>query len=163
MTPHRTGASLPRRLAWLLPAVGLAAGCGTTPRLPDRTAAPGSTTGAPRPGDHEGFLVAAHELDTWNAVGQPIVRTDGIRLDARSEMLDLHVVQYRGQDVLLITRGVPLQPGAREPATRVLAIAKDGAPTGDATTRALLDMLQRELPEEIARIRALQAPETGSR
>lgn len=139
----------------------LLAGCATAPPAPAPAAKDGTT--AAHVVATKGFLVAAHELDTWNAVGQLIVGTDGMRLDARSEMLDLHAVHYRGEDLLILTRGVPLAPGTRAPATRVSAIARDGGAVDSAATREVLAMLERDLPAEIVRLRALQALEPAGR
>lgn len=135
----------------------LAAGCSTGPR--NAGAADGSRAVPARaPAAIEaGFVITADRLDTWNAVGQLLVRSRDVRLEGRSEMLDLHAVTYRGQDVLLLTRAVPLSPEVRTSTTRVTALAADGtALDGDAAS-ILLAMLQRDLPAEIARIRALQS------
>lgn len=149
-------------LVCCVPLAILVAGCGTAPRSPGPADA-GAAASVVSASAGEGFVVAAHELDTWNAVGQLIVRTAGMRLDARSEMLDLHAVHYRGEEVLVLTRGLPLAPGTREPATRVAAIAKDGTALDSAATRELLALLRRALPAEIARVRALQAENPGAR
>jgi hypothetical protein len=151
---------LPRssRLAGVVCAVLLlAAGCGSAPRT-DGTAdtrhvAPVQAPSAMR----DGFLITADRLDTWNAVGQLVVRSSDIRLEGRSEMLDLHAVTYRGQDVLLLTRAVPLSSDVRRSTTRVTAVARNGAALDGAAAADLLTMLQRDLPAEIERIRALQA------
>lgn len=148
-------------LWWVAVAVVLLlAGCATAPRTPAPAAGAGAAPATPAVATGE-FVVAAHELDTWNAVGQLLVRMDGMRLDARSEMLDLHVVHYRGQDLLILTRGIPLADGASDPSTRVATIARDGGATDSPATRELLAILQRELPAEILRVRALQAREAA--
>lgn len=136
-------------------AVLLAAGCGTAPRLDgaaDRDAV------APAPSAMaEGFTITADRLDTWNAVGQLLVRSAGVRLEGRSEMLDLHAVRYRDQDILVLTRAVPLSGDIRRSTTRVTALARDGAAHDATAATELLLMLQQRLPAEVERVRALQA------
>lgn len=78
-------------------------------------------------------------------------------------MLDLHGVDYRGQDILLLSRAVPLSADARQATTRVTAAARNGAAIDSTAASALLTMLQRALPAEIQRVKALQAAESAAR
>lgn len=111
--------------------------------------APTTTRGA--------FLIAAGKLDTWNAIGQIVVHTDGAIYDGRAQMLDLYAVRYRGEAFMLIARGLPLSADMREPATLVTATTLSGKPIDSDAAAALLALLERELPAEIVRVRAQQA------
>lgn len=137
----------------------LGAGCGTAPRI-DGAADRDAATPAPS-AVAEGFTITADRLDTWNAVGQLLVRSAGVRLEGRSEMLDLHAVSYRGQEILLLTRAVPLSADVQRSTTRVTALARDGAAHDGAAAAELLLMLQQRLPAEIERVRALQSSARG--
>ncbi|MBJ7575856.1 hypothetical protein [Luteimonas sp. MC1828] len=150
---------LPRnsRYAWVMCAVLLAAGCSTAPRIDGAADSDRVAPVQAPPAMRDGFLITADRLDTWNAVGQLLVRSSDIRLEGRSEMLDLHAVTYRGQDILLLTRAVPLSPDVRRSTTRVSAVAGNGAALDGTAAADLLTMLQRKLPAEIERVRALQA------
>jgi hypothetical protein len=107
-------------------------------------------TGASR-GD---FTIAASMLDTWNAVGQLLVRTDGVIYDGRSQMLGIYVVRYRGEKFLIVTRAVVMQSRADGMVTQVGAVLDDGKPKDTAAAIELLGLLQRRLPAELARIAA---------
>ncbi|MBB1473582.1 hypothetical protein H5368_11095 [Luteimonas sp. MC1782] len=152
---------LPRRTRWtgaaMCTVLLLAAGCGTAPRSDGAAHNDEVAPAQPPSALRDGFLITADRLDTWNAVGQLLVRSVGVRLEGRSEMLDLHAVSYRGQDILLLTRAVPLSADIRRSTTRVTALARDGAALDGTAAAELLLMLQQRLPAEIERVRALQA------
>ncbi|HST45172.1 MAG TPA: hypothetical protein VLK29_08105, partial [Luteimonas sp.] len=124
------------------------AGCGSVPRM----TAPGDGMPVPTHGDalvDAGFVLSADRMDAWNAVGQLLVRTDGVQFEGRAEMLDLHAVRYRGAGLLVLTRAVPLSPDVPEPSVRVTARAQDAAPLDREAAHALLAHLQVALPAEI--------------
>jgi len=158
MTPSVRPSRLLLPALLLLVALGIA-GCRTPPTAsapapeaaPQPVAPPTSTRGE--------FTLAADKLDTWNAVGQIIVRTDGVTYYGRSQMLDLYTVRYRGQSFLLLTRALVLSDTIRDTTTLVTATTRDGKPIDDSASADLLAVLQRELPAEIVRVRALQAAE----
>lgn len=101
----------------------------------------------------DAFTVAGNSLDAWNAVGQMVVRSGDIRLEGRAQMLDLHAVHFRGEELLVLTRAVPLSPTVPVPTTRVAVVAQDGAASDSAAAGLLREVLRRELPAEIARLR----------
>lgn len=100
------------------------------------------------------FSVPASVLDTWNAVGQVLVRLDGVTYEGRAQMLGLYAVQYRGERFLILTRGLVVTAERQSLATEVSARLLDGKPHGSDAAVELLGMLQRRLPGEIARITA---------
>lgn len=100
------------------------------------------------------FTVPASTLDTWNAVGQVLVRLDGVTYEGRAQMLGLYAVQYRGERFLILTRGLVVTPERQTLATEVSARLLDGKPHGSDAAVELLGQLQRRLPGEIARIGA---------
>ena len=109
------------------------------------------------------FTIAAGKLDTWNAVGQIVVRTAGATYEGRSQMLDLYSVRYRGQPFLLVTRALLLSDTIKDTTTLVTARTVDGKPIDSDASAELLILLQRELPAEIERVRATQAAEAAAR
>ncbi|WP_310063018.1 hypothetical protein [Lysobacter niastensis] len=100
------------------------------------------------------FTVPASTLDTWNAVGQVLVRLDGVTYEGRAQMLGLYAVQYRGERFLILTRGLVVTAERQTLATEVSARLLDGKPHGSDAAVELLGLLQRRLPGEIARITA---------
>lgn len=135
----------------------LCVGCSTMHQPSVARHADSAAAAATRSVSHDGFLIAADRLDTWNAVGQLLVRTDGVQFEGRSEMLDLHAVRYRGEGLLVLTPAVPLSDDVRESTTRVVAAAQDGSKLDSVAASELLAMLERALPAEIAQVRATQA------
>lgn len=106
------------------------------------------------PGDAE-FTVAASMNDTWNAVGQILVRLDGVTYETRAQMLGLYSVRYRDQQMLIITRGLVMTPERQSIATEVRATDMDGKPNRTDAAIELLDLLRRHLPAEIERVAAI--------
>jgi hypothetical protein len=109
------------------------------------------------------FAIAAGKLDTWNAVGQIVVRTHGATYEGRSQMLDLYSVRYRNQPFLLVTRALLLSDTVKDTTTLVTARTLDGKPIDSDASVELLALLERELPAEIERVRATQAAEAAAR
>ncbi|MEO7477730.1 MAG: hypothetical protein ABIT64_00670, partial [Lysobacteraceae bacterium] len=69
----------PAHLRRLVAAVFLIAGCSSIPR--PQVAPPAVVIEAPAPPSN--FTIAGGELDTWNAVGQILVRLDGVTYRGR--------------------------------------------------------------------------------
>jgi hypothetical protein len=146
---------------WLLVGLCALAACATrapvheTPSTSATSIVPNVTRGE--------FTVAANKLDTWNAVGQIVMRTAGVEYQGRSQMLDLYTVRYRGQPFLLVARALPLSDTVRDTTTLVTARTPTGKPVDTDASAALLALLQRDLPAEIVRVRATQAAEAAAR
>jgi len=94
------------------------------------------------------FTITAGMLDTWNAVGQILVRTDGVAYEGRAQMLGLYDVRYRGERFLVLTRALALTSD-RQMTTRVTVALQDGKPDGSDAAIELLGLLQARLPEEL--------------
>lgn len=109
------------------------------------------------------FTIEAEELDTWNAVGQIVVRTPGVEYEGRSQMLDLYTVRYRGVPFLIITRAMLLSDEIKRTTTQVTAATREGKPIDHDVVVELLALLQRELPAEIADVRRRQAEEAKAK
>jgi hypothetical protein len=138
------------------------AGCAALPLAPTKpeTRPPEPTAPAAPPTTSRGqFNIGAGMLDTWNAVGQIVVRTDGVIYEGRAQMLGLYSVRYRGQPFLILTRALPLSDTIRSLTTQVTAASTSGKPIDSNAAAELLAVLQRELPAEIERVRARQARE----
>lgn len=114
----------------------------------------------PRPAVSRGeFTIPADMLDTWNAVGQIVVRTPGVTYEGRSQMLGLYSLRYRGEPFLVLTRALLLSDTVRNATTRVTATSPSGSPIDSEAAAELLALLRRALPAEIERVRARQAEE----
>lgn len=149
-------ALLPRRVAASLVVLALlVTACRSVPPVTgERPAVPGApSTADARRGE---FAVPASMLDTWNAVGQILVRQDGVTYEGRSQMLGLYSVRYRGERFLILTRARVLEKPTDGMLTRVGAAQQDGKPNGSAAAVELLGLLRQQLPAEIARIAAGQ-------
>lgn len=105
------------------------------------------------------FTIAADKHDTWNAVGQIAVRTPGVEYQGRAQMLDLYSLRYRGVEFFVLTKALPAAETGNRTTTRVTATTPAGRPIDHDATAHLLALLQRELPAEIASVRARQAAE----
>lgn len=99
------------------------------------------------------FTVADNMLDTWNTIGQIIVRLDGAEYETRAQMLGLYAVRYRGERFLLRTEALVLPASGQHTLTRVLALGLDGKPDRSAAAMALLEILQQRIPVEIDKYR----------
>lgn len=100
------------------------------------------------------FTIGAGMLDTWNAVGQVLVRTDGITYRGRAQMLGLYDVEFRGERFLVLTRALLVDSHGHGMSTRVSVALQDGKPDGSAAALALLYSLQARLPDELQEIAA---------
>lgn len=98
------------------------------------------------------FTVPENMLDTWNTIGQILVRTDGVQYESRAQMLGLYVIRYRNERLLIRTQAVVLGTENRTQ-TRVTALDALGKPTRSAAALAVLDLLKRRIPLEVARYR----------
>ena len=104
------------------------------------------------------FTLPAKKLDVWNAVGQIVVRTDGVEYLGRAQMLDLYSLRYRGVEFLVLTKSMTAAETGNVIRTRVTAATPAGKPIDSDATAELLGMLQRALPAEVESVRARQAP-----
>jgi hypothetical protein len=152
--PPRRPASI--CLACLAVLVSLAAGCRSTSKQGE---APPVVSGRAPAGPEEvasrgTFIVAAGTQDTWNAVGQVLVRLDGVTYEGRALMMGLYVVRYRGERFLILTRGLVVTPERHGLATEVSARPVDGKTHASLAAVELLGLLQQRLPMELALIAA---------
>lgn len=133
-------------------AIALAlAGCAQlpqTPPPPPPAAAPAPDTTPLR------FNVEAGMNDTWNAVGQILVRTPGVAYDGRAQMLGLNAIRYRGEALMLLTRALPISDTVKVLTTEVSVTTTQGKGMHSEGAAELLALLARELPAEIARVKA---------
>lgn len=150
------------RTAGVWAALLLLAGCTSTPpRVASPEALPSTTTSEPATSAGE-FTLTADPLDTWNAVGQIVVRTDDAEYESRAQMLGLYAVRYRREPFLLLVRALPLTDERRTALTEITAATHSGAPIHSDASARLLAVLQRELPAEILRVRGIQAAERAA-
>lgn len=105
------------------------------------------------------FTIEADKLDTWNAIGQIAVRTHGVEYQGRAQMLDLYSLRYHGVDFFVLTKALPAAQTGNRMTTKVTATTLAGKPLDDESVARLLAHFQRELPAEIATVRARQAAE----
>ena len=103
---------------------------------------------------HAEFSVPAGMLDTWNAVGQVLVRMDDVIYEGRAQMLGLYAVQYRGERFLIVTKGRVLKDPTDNELTLVCAILQDGKPDASDPAFELLARLEQRLPGELQVIAA---------
>ena len=140
-------ATPPVRVACLVVLLAFA-GCTTTPPTPEQI--------EPMPPSLEDtrFTIPATNLDTWNAVGQLLVRMEGVVYEGRSQKLGLYAVRYRDASFLVLTKARLLEAPHGPVLTEVSAVLPDGKPNISVAAVALLDALERQLPAELARIAA---------
>ena len=131
------------------------AGCAQRPRpsAPPAVAAPAPAT--PRPG----FTVEASKNDTWNAVGQILVRTPGVDYDGRAQMLGLYAIRYRGEPLMVLTQALPLSEAITRTTTQVTVTPRTDPAAGYDNAAALFALLERALPAELDSVRARFAAE----
>ena len=125
----------------------LVASCTTTRRVPPAPIVPAAPVGITE------FTVADNMLDTWNTIGQIIVRLDGAEYESRAQMLGIYAVRYQGERFLLRTEALVLPEAGQHTLTRVLALGLDGTPNRSPAAMALLEILQQRIPAEIDRYR----------
>lgn len=133
------------RLMCFVATVLLVAGCTSIPRQPVTPPA----VVIPPPAN---FTIAASELDTWNAVGQLLVRMDGVTYEGRAQKLGLYAVEYRGEKFLIFTRALLLSSEIKNLTTEVRTALQNGKPNSSAPAIELLGLLQARLPAELIRI-----------
>lgn len=105
------------------------------------------------------FSIEAGMNDTWNAVGQILVRTPGVRYDGRAQMLGLYAIRYRGEPLMMLTRGLPLSDTVSRLTTEVTVTTTQGKPMHSDSAAELLALVARELPAEIESVQARFAAE----
>jgi hypothetical protein len=132
---------------------GILAACASHPPTP---AAPESVATTPTITRGQ-FTLHATPLDTWNAVGDIVVRTPAASYDSRARMMGLYSVRYREQPLLILVRPLLLSDTVHELTTEVTARTPGGAAIDSDIAAELLGILQRELPAEIERVHARQA------
>ena len=155
---------LSAKAAGLCGLVMLVAGWGSDPpataERPEAAEVP-SVVSAPI-SSHSEFVVPAGMLDTWNAVGQIVVRLDGVTYEGRAQMLGLYAVQYRGERFLILTKARVLQSPTDNELTYVRALLQGGGPNHGTPAVELMSQLEQRLPMELARIAAGEAgPQTA--
>jgi uncharacterized membrane-anchored protein len=92
--------------------------------------------------------------DTWNAIGQILVRTPGVAYDGRAQMLGLNAIRYRGEALILLTRALPLSDTIKTLTTEVALTTTQGKAMHSDGAAELLALLARELPAEIESVKA---------
>ena len=107
------------------------------------------------------FSVAAGSNDTWNAVGQILVRTPGVHYEDRSQMLGLYSIRYRGAPMRILVRALPLSDAIRDRTTEVAVALPQAEPAANADASALMALLARELPAEVESVKARFAAEAA--
>jgi len=107
----------------------------------------------PVPADGGAFTVAESMLDTWNTIGQILVGLEGVGYEGRAQMLGLYVVRYRDEHFLVRTRALPVEVAGQGLRTRVDALGPQGQPVRSQAATALLQVLARRVPVEVARYR----------
>lgn len=128
------------------------AGCATAPPMADGKGVDDAPSAVEAPLTE--FTVPADMLDTWNAVGQILVRAEGVTYESRAQMLGLYAVQYRGERVLVLTRAQVMQAAGDGVLTRVYAAGPNGSQSTSPAASELLSILRQRLPEELALIAA---------
>ena len=142
--------------------LGLMSGCGAIPEPraepPPAAAATASVAEShPEVDAARGeFTTPASMLDTWNAVGQILVRLEGVGYEGRAQMLGIYAVRFRGERLLIVTRALVMRSPAQGMSTKVGAALLDGKPSGSAAAVELLGLLQSRMPAELARIAAIE-------
>lgn len=127
--------------------VWLVASCATTSRVPPPPVVPVTPAGITE------FTVTDNMLDTWNTIGQIIVRLDGAKYESRAQMLGIYAVRYQGERFLLRTEALVLPAAGQHTLTRVAALGLDGKPNHSPAAMALLEILQQRIPVEIGKYR----------
>lgn len=135
------------------------AACAQLPRKADTVEPPHSVDAATAEPTPLRFSIEAGMNDTWNAVGQILVRTPGVRYDGRAQMLGLYALRYRGEPLMMLTRALPLSDTVSRLTTEVTVTTTQGKPTHSDGAAELLALLARELPTEIESVKARFAAE----
>lgn len=135
------------RLFWFVAIVSLVTGCVSTPA--PKVAPPVVVEVPPPPAN---FTIHASELDTWNAIGQLLVRMDGVTYEGRAQKLGLYAVEYRGEKFLILTKALWLSSEVKTLTTDVRTALPTGKPNSSAPAIELLALLEARLPAELLRI-----------
>jgi hypothetical protein len=109
------------------------------------------------------FNVEASANDTWNAIGQILVRTPGVTYDGRAQMLGLNAIRYRGEALMLLARALPLSDTIKTLTTEVTVTTAQGKAMHSDGAAELLALLARELPAEIESVKAGLAAQEKAR
>jgi hypothetical protein len=145
----RSDRLVPRRELPCLAALLLLTSSCMPPAGTRRAAAPaGVASPVPRTGE---FIVAANVLDTWNTIGQVLVRLQGVTYEGRAQMLGLYTVRYRGEPLLIHAGAMVIEHPGDGLRTRVKALTPGGAPLHSAAAVELLDVLASQVPAQIDR------------
>lgn len=115
-----------------------------------RTETPPVIVPAPEPAE---FVFADNLNDTWNTVGQILVRLPGVEYESRSQIMGLYTVRYRGETLLVRTQALVLEQPSDGVRTRIAALSVDGLPNTSAVAHELLAALEQRLPLEIEKYR----------
>jgi len=137
------------RLMLPVAAMSIIAGCSSTPP-PKKTMPPAVVIEESAPPAR--FTIHAPELDVWNAVGQLLVRMEGVTYETRAQKLGLYAVEYRGEKFLILTKALLLSSEITSLTTEVRGALPTGKTSSSAPARELLDLLQARLPAELIRI-----------
>lgn len=147
----RTALSIPLVLVFVLAFALVLGGCAQQPRKPEPAPQVAAPAAEPTP---LRFNIAAGMNDTWNAVGQILVRTHGVSYDGRAQMLGLNAIRYRGEALMLLTRALPISDTIRTLTTEVTVTTTKGSAMHSEGAAELLALLARELPAEIESVKA---------
>ena len=99
------------------------------------------------------FVFADNLNDTWNTVGQILVRLPEVEYESRAQIMGLYTVRYRGETLLVRTQALVLEQPSDGVRTRVAALSMDGTPNASAKAHELLAVLEQRLPLEIEKYR----------
>jgi len=124
-----------------------------TPAPPPPVAAPAPEAVRPR------FTIEASDNDTWNAVGQLLVRTPGVTYEGRAQMLGLYSIHYRGEPLMVLTRALPLSDSITRTTTEVTVTMPKDQPVDYSGAAELLAAIELALPAELESVRARFAAE----
>ena len=152
----RIATSIPLVLGCVFALVLALAGCVQHPRKPDPPPPVAAPPAEPTP---LRFNIVAGMNDTWNAVGQILVRTPGVTYDGRAQMLGLNAIRYRGEALMLLTRALPLSDSITTLTTEVTVTTTSGTAMHSEGAAELLALLARELPAEVESVKARLAAE----
>ncbi|MFP7723015.1 hypothetical protein [Lysobacter sp. A3-1-A15] len=109
------------------------------------------------------LTVHAGMNDTWNAVGQLLVAMPGVTWEGRSQMMGLNAIRYRGEELMVIARAVPVTTSVQTVTTEVTVVTTAGSRVHGAAATDLLARLERALPAEIERVQAGLAAQESDR
>ena len=134
---------------------GLCVFCGAAPAIaacqgPRKEPPPPVVEPPPQPAE---FVFADNLNDTWNTVGQILVRLPQVQYESRAQMMGLYTVRYRGETLLVRTQALILEKPSDGVRTRVAALSADGTPNTGAVAHELLAVLEERLPLEIGKYR----------